>query len=603
MQQVEQLPQHQYQPFQSLCLQFGERYVPQSFRWLYNGLIKLWCSVFGVSEVEEIISSDFAAGRDGFWHQDWIWDQLFYPEISAALVGDVAPHDCLKRSASVIEGALQFYQKARTNSLPLEVVSGYPQDMERYNHLFSRLTIATLKRSATGRITGLRHRITDTADSDYITVGTGGHLFALPVTVQEANGQKRLLNHNELYDALVAIDQDATIQSQKKSYQLPIGPLTAWQNKDSLKLWAQVEKSNASSFQKLNSSLFHVVLERDLNPTTLDAVVSGLNSHVFSARDCRKSLQLVITNNGEFAAVINPHAGIGGTLSAKFVSELAQHCWRVESEPSSALPPPMKNSPTKTSTTESSWERLSFKNPHLDESILNKHVAGIRERLYAPSETTTFQFNGIGHATFKAKGFPVDASFHAALALAWKNHRGYVPTVGNFINLRSVKYGDIWRYDASTPEMLQFALNPTKENFLEACKGHSREIKKQKSARDEFYLGAMGLKRLVNDGKVKFSGFVLLVMIHNLFVRGFTRRFLNPDIWVSGIPSFPGLKVTGRGGSKMSYLAKNSSGGHYMIFENHIILCLMNPAGGTWLGTEKAFAAELERCLHKVANL
>jgi hypothetical protein len=203
----------------------------------------------------------------------------------------------------------------------------------------------------------------------------------------------------------------------------------------------------------------------------------------------------------------------------------------------------------------------------------------------------------------RGKGRSVDAAFHAALALAWKRSRGYVPTVGNFINLRSVKHGDIWRYDASTDEMLKFVLEPNLQNYKLAENAHIKLIKEQKSAKDEFYLGAMSLKKLVNDGHVRFSGFVTLVSIMSIFVRGFGRRFLNPDLWVSCIPSFPGVKVAGRGGAMMSYLAKTSSGGHYMIFEDHVLVCIMNPKGGKWLGTEEAFAREIGTCLGEVADL
>ncbi|MEM9461153.1 MAG: choline/carnitine O-acyltransferase [Myxococcota bacterium] len=582
------LPRHPYESFETLTDRIADRYVSAPARGVFRATMRIWRKVFGVEVAERAVAQDMAAGRDGFWHDEWIHDEMFYPEISATLLGEVESGDPIRRAATLIHAAVRFMQRARAGQLGVEVHAGRPQDMRRYRHFFSRICRARV----VGK--GLRHRFDDLGPSDHVVVCVGGDLFALRVLEGGAPVSRSDL-HCALCDAVDA-HRSAGPTAEPiagRGYRPPVGLLTTVVNQTTVRLWDRLAARNPRAVERLDSAIFFVSLDLDLGPETLDQTLSGLHIGRFEHRDFRRSLQIAIAANGAFGITVNPYAGIGGTLCARLVSELAEAVGAPE-HPSSR--PGRTGAPARI-------EPVRFVDPGFDGAALEPIRASIRERLYPAAHPTTFQIDGIGREQFEALGLSCDAAFHAALALAWHRLRGRVPTVGNFINLRSVEHGDIWRYDASTSAMADFVERPSLARFRAAERAHKALIRRHKAADDELYLCAMILKRLVCDGSVRFSGFVTLMLVMSVFIRDFQRRLVNPDLWVSGIPAYPGLRATGRGGTTLRYLGQTSIGGHYMVFADHIVICLVPGPRGRSRGAERALAEALGESLRQLTRL
>lgn len=578
------LPRHPYESFETLTDRIADRHVSAPARGVFRTTMRIWRKVFGVDVAERAVAQDMAAGRDGLWHDEWIHDEMFYPEISATLLGAVEPGDPIRRAAALIHAAARFMQRARAGQLEVEVHAGRPQDMRRYRHFFSRICRARV----VGK--GLRHRFDDLGPSDHVVVCVGGDLFALRVLEGDAPVSCSDL-HAALRDAVDVHRSEGPTAGW--GYRPPVGLLTTVVNQTTVRLWERLAADNPGAVERLDAAIFFVSLDLDLAPETLDQALSGLHVGRLEHRDFRRSLQIAIAANGAFGITVNPYAGIGGTLSARLVSELAE----AASAPEDPPPPPERTgAPAR-------LEPLRFVDPGFDGAELDPIRASIRERLYPSDHPTTFQIDGIGREKLEALGLSCDAAFHAALALAWHRLRGRAPTVGNFINLRSVEHGDIWRYDASTSAMTDFVERPSLARFRAAERAHKALIRQHKAADDELYLGGMILKRLVCDGSVRFSGFVTMMLIMSVFIRGFQRRLVNPDLWVSGIPAYPGLRATGRGGTTLSYLGQTSIGGHYMIFAEHIVICLVPGPRGRWRGSERALAEALATSLRQLTRL
>jgi hypothetical protein len=79
---------------------------------------------------------------------------------------------------------------------------------------------------------------------------------------------------------------------------------------------------------------------------------------------------------------------------------------------------------------------------------------------------------------------------------------------------------------------------------------------------------------------------------------------MHPDIWISSIPVRPGVEVTGRVSVTMSFLHKDSIGGHYMIHDDHVTLSIMRSGAKAAMRFRTAeFARVFEACLREVLAL
>jgi len=157
---VTDIPRHPFVPYRALAEGFAEKHVPGYGRRPFLGAMALWRKVFGIDEAETQIWQDIQEDRDGFYHSDWIFRSLFYPQVVASFLCEVAVENGPKRAAQALHTAMEFYLRARDDKLEPEFIGGYPQDMERYKYFFSRPTISTF---ANGLI---RHTVTLKKASD-----------------------------------------------------------------------------------------------------------------------------------------------------------------------------------------------------------------------------------------------------------------------------------------------------------------------------------------------------------------------------------------------------------------------------------------------------
>src|SRR5690606_4683347 len=128
------------------------------------------------------------------------------------------------------------------------------------------------------------------------------------------------------------------------------------------------------------------------------------------------------------------------------------------------------------------WQRLALNLPADGKTarMIKKFRSEIAARLYPRENGSTFVIGGIGAKAFRTEGWSPDAVFHAALNLAYFRQFGRMPVVGNFINLRTIRHGDIWRYISTTPEMHDFVRSPTRATLTAAMDRHRALIKEQK---------------------------------------------------------------------------------------------------------------------------
>ena len=559
---------HPIRPFSDIAQSFADQSVPFPIRGGFLKALQLWRKAYKIDQHERVIEEDFSRGNDGFFHADWVFKELFLPQVSCSFLADTKREDPLVRASKLIHATTLFYLKAKKGEWEQEVLGSTPQDMSRYPLFFQRPMIS--KRHP------LRHTLEPQRESSHVAVWLEGR----PVLV-------RVLENGKPIEAAVLYKGLRAAATELSSWPgVPIGLVTALANDEHLELAKDFLLKNQKPLETCQTTLFTVAIDLEAKPQGLNEAHTKFHSGCYENRDWRAALSVVINGHGEFALVVNPYAGVGGTLSARLTSDLALSV----------------KEPMPCSEGECEWSFVSFAGG-LEKSVADRLREAIEKRLYPSDQPTSFKIEGIGAEEFREKGFKKDAAFHAALNLSYFKSVGKVPSVGNFINLRSVRHGDIWRYGASTPEMAAFVKNPKVATYRAAERAHGELIKEHKRAEDPFYLAAMTLKRLISERQLPFHSFISLMMICQAFVPRFNKKYMNPHLWVSQIPSYEGMLTAGRAGSYLGYLDRDSRGGHYMIHPHAIMLCLVGGRQGLYLGEEESFAELLKESLFEVLSL
>ena len=463
-----------------------------------------------------------------------------------------------------------------------------PLDMGRYNFLFSRLLVTSLKNGS------VVHEIVDVPASDYIIVAVDSIYYRLQVICDQ-----QVLTTAELHQQLIALMNDARAQlAQIESDRFPFGLLTTIHNKQTIALLDELRSKSQSTMEQLDNALFLVAIDVHDRPQSWEKIGRTIHRQNFHNRDFRRSMQIIVAGNGQAGITGDPNAGIGGGFVAKFLDELAKDCQALES----ALQEPV-------APKENLFQRLRFDSADsADSPARQEKLAALNKQVYSQFYdddcNTIFRIDNLGKKEFGKLKVSADAAIHAALHLAFKRCFNRIPDIGNFIGLRSVQHGEIYRYNSTTPQMKQFATETSAAALSAALEEHKVLIKRIKQADDELYQCQMLLVTLYFRYEISTLGCIALLILLSLFVSNFNRRFVNQDMWVSHIPEFPGVALTGRPGVKLAFLQKPCFAGHYMIFDHHTMICFVtNPGRPSHYGHEARFAAALRDALTEVHSI
>jgi hypothetical protein len=585
-----EIPQHPFVPFSELARRFGEKHIKGSFaRRLFSWAMNLWGLTFRISSVEAAIPRALKRGENPLDIKSWGFSELFYAEMSASLILSPDPEtDPALKAAQVIKGLQDFKSKVETQTLKEELEGKKPLDMSRYRYLFSRLMISELRGSAPV------HRVVDKTAGDYAVLWVQAIPYKLPLTARDG----KPLSYEQLaYQIRRILEDDRDSSTAALACRALVGELTWVNNPATIPIFSRVRERNQQAMSIIDEAALVVSIDRDDSPKSESEVLHAVHRKNFHNRDHRRSMYAVVTGNGRVGINTNPWCGIGGTLSAKLVSELHKSCLDLQA----AFPRvQLKAGPEL-------FQKIEIDTSFLTEEELGKAREALSKALnqgFFAGDRIVHKLEGIGSRGFKERNLGADAAFHCGLHLAYQKSFSKCPIVGNFINLRNVKFGDIWRYNATTSEMKAFVANPNAATLFQAAKAHNAEIKRQKSAEDEAYLGVMTVLRGLDDGKLGMLGLRTLVLILNAFCKDFLRRFFLHDIWVSHIPKYSGFELVGRYGINLSYVPGPGIAGHYSIFDDHIYLCLMSGSkGGLNYHDQKRFMGNLEQALREVCAL
>jgi Choline/Carnitine o-acyltransferase len=580
-------PQHPYMPFAQLLRSFADKHIRSApMRWLFLKATLFWRKAFGIDAAEKRIKQELDAGLNGYEHEDWPAKAMHYSEILATLVlPEDRERDPVRKAAQVAFSALQFRQRLAQGEFPVEFEAGKPLDMRRYHYLFSRMTLSS-------RTNGkMIHKIVDFPSSDYFVVAVDGVFYQVQAWLdQEAPSYESLLSE------LSAVVNDATkYLDDIEGDRAPIGLLTAISSAKSNAVFQVLQSQNKELLDRLEGAIFLLAIDLHDHPRSMERLLRTIQADNYHNRDHRRSMQIVVTGNGRVGVIIAPHAGIGGTIAARFCLELREGCRRLAAAGGET-----------TLHRESRPHRLDFlfRDQYRWRDRLDRLDTEVKQRIYAKHLRSTFRIDGVGTAAFQKRGLSPDGVVHCALHLAYERCFGTRPEVGNFINLRNVQYGDIWRYLSSTQAMRHFLENPRQETLIEAITVHRSLVKEQKQARDEFYLAFMSLKSLVCRHEVSLISAIALILIGSCFRRNFIRTFLDPHLWVSNIPANGGVEITGRGSVHLDYLGRDCMAGHYMIFDDHITVCFLSSlAKKSRYFSEARFVRCLKDCLNELIQM
>ncbi len=579
------IPTKKHPPFQSFKVsleQLSLQYISSSTkRAFFTCLTSIWRHVFHVGPKEIAIQEAFDEGKDGFERSYQATKTLFYPEYAASLIlSKTSETNPVCKAAQLITSALDFRRKLLTQQFETEFESKKPLDMQRYSYFFSRLH----KQFYSSKPFVSSSKVMP--PSDYVIVAIDGHYFRLTVLKEELP-----FSYNEIFEQLSSIVFSA--QSLPENIQpVPIGLLTTLLNKKSIKFLQKMEENNTESAKILDEALFFVALDLTSKPKDLEEAARTIHAGNYYNRDYRRSLQIIVTGNCEVGIIVDPRAGIGGTFSARLASELVKNSILLERQPLSKTPGNiLQTKPI----------HFSFRPDH---ELFTQLETEISKHFYDKSLKTIYKVSEIGLDFFRQHNVSADAVFHCALHLAYYRYFNKAPCVANFINLRTVQQGNIWCYPCTTNEMIDFIKQPTVKNFTAATLQHKLLVKHYKKADDPLYHLSMGIVSLVENRRISRLALITLAIILNLFIRDFFKKSIFADVVVSHIPGYKEIRITGRPGIRLGYLGKNAFAGHYMIFKNHITICLLHTLKkNSHYGKEAEFAKELEKSLEDVCKL
>jgi Choline/Carnitine o-acyltransferase len=461
-----------------------------------------------------------------------------YPEFSFSILFEKMGGSIAQRAAKLVLATLKYRQLLLTNSLEKETSGGRAIDNCRNHNFFSR--VANIRK--TGPLSWNKD-IKHCNSSSHIVVAVYGAYYKLDII--DPSGAP-IPADNILHN----INSIIRAAAQDKDHSKPYGVATT--NVASADIfyadWLD------ESIKIIDEAIFLLAID-GIN-ILADENEAGQALHIGNHhnRDYRKSLQLVVMENGFSGATINLFAEIEGVAAARFASWISSYARNI---------PPIID---KESANE--FVRLRFETVAFNTLPLAEMKAKIAR--YSCMLPLIKRIDAIGRDGIKQLNVSPDAFFHVAAHLAYYERFNRVPSIHNFADMRGIKFGSITRYLSTTNELVEFLKAKTKPALLNALAAHKKIIAVIKSGDYPLHYAyhylytAPGFRPLL--GMIFFK----------LFAPDIFRKHVAPDIGASSIPALPGISCLGRFGTFFKAGRRNCLAGHYLIFPDHIKICFLS---------------------------
>lgn len=462
-----------------------------------------------------------------------------YAEFGVSILFEKTKDSVAQRATKLIVAALKYRRSLLDDVLEKEVSGGTVIDNDRSHNLFGRV--------ANVRKTGLKWRkdIKHSRNSTHIVVAVNGSFYKLDVI--DRNGAVIAAEH-------ILHDIDSIIQAaaEDKSPSKPYGVITTNMAKSTADIFYADRPDE--SIKTIDEAIFLIAIDTLGYPVDENDAAQDIHIRNNHNRDYRKSLQLVVLENGFSGATFNFFAGVEGVLAATFASWIHSHA--------KTIPPIV---PAKKQNRHS---KLNFDKVDFEKLPLARLKAKVAK--YSCDFPLIKTIDAIGKDGIKRFNVSPDAFFHAAAHLAYYEHFNKIPSVHNLADIRGIKFGSITRYLTTTSEMAEFLESQTKSALLNACRAHKEKIGAIKSGDNPIHYAyyylytAIGFKPL------------LAITLFRMFVPDLFTKHISPDIWASNIPALPGIYCQGRFGMLFKFARDNCLAGHYLLFPDHIKICFLS---------------------------
>jgi hypothetical protein len=480
-----------------------------------------------------------------------------YPEMSFSILFEKADGPIAQRAAKIVLATLKYRQALLENSLEQETSGGTIIDNYRNHNLFGRV--------ANIRKTGLlrwNKDIKQCKNSSHIVVAVSGAFYKLDVIDNRGSTKAAETMLSNIKSIIRAAERD-------KSRTKPYGVITTNITRSSEDIFYADRLDD--SIRTIDEAIFLLAIDNINTPADENEAAEDLHIRSYHNRDYRKSLQIVVLENGYSGATINLFSEIEGVLAARFASWVGTCAREIPQIIADETPDVVI--------------RLEFETIDFDKLPISRLKRKIAR--YVCDLPLIKKIEAIGRDGIKQLNVSPDAFFHAAAHLAYYEKFKRVPAVHNFADIRSIKFGSITRYLSTTDELTAFLENQTRPALVKAFDAHRRAIAVIKSG--DYPLHYAYYYLYIGDGLKPVLGLILF----KLFSPDSFRKYISPDIGASNIPALPGIYCVGRFGTFFKAARKNCLAGHYLIFPDHIKIC--------FLSREKSFLQtwEFDRALRE----
>jgi hypothetical protein len=463
-----------------------------------------------------------------------------YAEFGVSILFEKTDDSVAQRATKLIVAALKYRRSLLDDVLEKEVSGGTVIDNDRSHNLFGRV--------ANVRKTGLKWSkdVKHCRNSTHIVVAVNGSFYKLDVI----DGNDTVIAAG---DILHDIDSIIAASAEDNSSPKPYGLITTRMAKSTADFFC-ADDSLDESIKTIDEAIFLIAIDMIGYPADENDAAQDIHIRNNHNRDYRKSLQLVVLENGFSGATFNFFAGVEGVLAAKFASWIHSHA--------KTIPPIVA------AKKQNKYSKLNFDKIDFEKLPLAQLRAKVAE--YACDFPLIKKIDAIGKDGIKRLNVSPDAFFHAAAHLAYYERFKKIPSVHNLADIRGIKFGSITRYLSTIGEMVEFLEHQTKPALLNACRAHKEKISAIKSGDNPIHYAyyylytAIGFKPL------------LAIMLFRLFVPDLFTKHISPDIWASNIPALPGVYCQGRFGILFKFARDNCLAGHYLLFPDHIKICFLS---------------------------
>jgi hypothetical protein len=462
-----------------------------------------------------------------------------YAEFGVSILFEKTTDSVAQRATKLIAAALEYRRSLLDDLLEKEVTGGTVIDNDRNHNLFGR--VANIRKTGLKWSKDIKH----CRDSRHIVVAVNGSFYKLDVI---DGNDREIAAEDILHDIESIIVAAAEDKSPAKSY----GLITTCIVKPAADIF--YADNLDESIKTIDEAIFLIAIDTAEYPANENDAAQAIHIRNNHNRDYRKSLQLVVLQNGYSGATCNYFAGVEGVLAAKFASWVSSRA--------NTIPPVVA------AKKQNRYSKLDFDKVDFEKLPLAQLTAKVTR--YSCDFPLIKKIDAIGKDGIKRLNVSPDAFFHAAAHLAYYERFKKIPSVHNLADIRGIKFGSITRYLTTTAEMTEFLQSQTRPALLNACRAHKEKIVAIKSGDNPIHYAyyylytAIGFKPL------------LAIVLFRIFVPDLFTKHISPDIWASNIPALPGIYCQGRFGMRFTFARNNCLAGHYLLFPDHIKICFLS---------------------------